>query len=154
MTVELLTGQDPTTSPARGRRRTPPEDFLGNFSVADHARVRAVARLRELAPGECLFDQGAVATAAFVVTGGTADILVRGTAVGEIGAGAILGDTDVLGRRTYRSRVEARSPLTVWQIDATDLDRLLVDAPTFARALARDLGRRLRAAELSLTASG
>jgi CRP-like cAMP-binding protein len=40
--------------------------------------------------------------------------------------------------------------MTLWQIDATDLDHLLVDAPTFARALARDLGRRLRAAELSL----
>jgi len=129
-----------------------PEDFLGNFSVADHTRVREVARRRELAPGDCLFDQGAVATAAFLVTGGTADVLVRGEAVGEIVAGEIVGDTDVLGRRPYGSRVEARSPLTVWQIDASDFDRLLVDAPTFARALARDLGRRLRAAELSLAA--
>ena len=42
----------------------------------------------------------------------------------------------------------------MWQIDAADLDRLLVEAPTFARALARDLGRRLRAAELSLAATG
>jgi len=154
MTVEMLTGEGPTTSKARGRSRTRPEDFLGNFSVADHARVRAVARLRELAPGDCLFDQGSVATAAFLVTGGTADILVRGAPVGEIGAGAILGDSDVLGRRTYGTRVEARSPLTVWEIDAADLDRLLVEAPTFARALARDLGRRLRAAELSLAATG
>jgi len=70
--------------------------------------------------------------------------------VGEIAAGAIVGDADVLGRHPYRCRVEARTPVTAWQIDAADLDRLLVDAPTFARALARDLGRRLRAAELSL----
>jgi CRP-like cAMP-binding protein len=154
MTVEMLTGENPATSKTRSRSRTPPEDFLGNFSVADHTRLRAVARLRELAPGDCLFDQGAVATAAFLVTGGTADVLVRGEPVGEITAGSILGDTDVLGRRTYRARVEARTPLTVWQIDAAALDQLLVDAPTFARALARDLGRRLRAAEMSLTASG
>ena len=114
------------------------------------ARLRAVARLRELQPGDCLFDQGSVATAAFVLTGGQAEVIVRGQPVGEIAAGAIVGDADVLGRHPYRCRVEARTPVTAWQIDAADLDRLLVDAPTFARALARDLGRRLRAAELSL----
>ena len=130
--------------------RTQPDDFLGNFSVADHPRLRAVARLSELQPGDCLFDQGSVATAAFVLTGGQAELIVRGQPVGEIAAGAIVGDADVLGRHPYRCRVEARTPVTAWQIDAADLDRLLVDAPTFARALARDLGRRLRAAELSL----
>jgi CRP-like cAMP-binding protein len=129
-------------------------DVLESFSVADHARVRAVARNRELQPGDCLYDQGAVATAAFLVTSGTAAQLVRGRSVGVIGTGDVLGDADVLGRRPYRTRVEALTPLTVWQIDAHDLDRLLVDAPTFARALARDLGRRLRAAEVSLAAAG
>jgi len=150
MAVDLLTGNE-TTKRARTRERVTPDDFLGNFSVADHARIRSVARLRQLLPGDCLFDQGSVATAAFLVTGGQADVIVRGRPVGEIVAGAIIGDVDVLGRHPYRCRVEARTPLTVWQIDALDLDRLLVDAPTFARALARDLGRRLRAAELSLT---
>jgi CRP-like cAMP-binding protein len=151
MTVELVTEQGTTKQVrAQARARVQPEDFLGNFSVSDHARVRAVARLRELYPGDCLFDQGSVATAAFLVTGGQAEVIVRGRPVGEIVAGSIIGDVDVLGRHPYRCRVEARTPLTVWQIDALDLDRLLVDAPTFARALARDLGRRLRAAELSL----
>jgi CRP-like cAMP-binding protein len=129
-------------------------EVLESFSVTDHARVRAVARPRELQPGDCLYDQGAVATAAFLVTGGTAAQLVRGRSVGVVGAGGVLGDADVLGRRPYRTRVEAITPLTVWQIEAPDLDRLLVDAPTFARALARDLGRRLRAAEVSLAAAG
>ena len=129
-------------------------DVLESFSVADHDRVRAVARARELQPGDCLFDQGSVATAAFLLTEGTAAVLAQGQPVGEIHAGNLLGDADVLGRRTYRARVEALTQLTVWQIDAHDLDRLLVDAPTFARALARDLGRRLRAAELSLAAAG
>ena len=78
---------------------------------------------------------------------------MQGRSVGVIGAGDVLGDADVLGRRPYRTRVEALTPMTVWQIDAHDLDRLLVDAPTFARALARDLGRRLREAELSLAAT-
>ena len=150
MTVDLLTGSE-TTKRGRTRGRVTPDDFLGNFSVADHAHIRAVARLRELLPGDCLFDQGAVATAAFLVTGGQADVIVQGRPVGEIVAGAIIGDVDVLGRHPYRCRVEARTPLTAWQIDATDLDKLLLDAPTFARALARDLGRRLRAAEVSLT---
>jgi CRP-like cAMP-binding protein len=150
MTVELITGHETTRRIRDGGGRAQPADLLGNFSVADHARIRSVARLRELRPGDCLFDQGRVATAAFLVTGGQAEVTVRGKAVGEIVAGAIVGDVDVLGRHPYRCRVEARTPLTAWQIDAADLDRLLVDAPTFARALARDLGRRLRAAELSL----
>ncbi len=112
-----------------------------------------MARARELQPGDCLFDQGSVATAAFLVTEGTVAVLTQGQPVSEIHAGNILGDADVLGRRPYRARVEALTQLTVWQIDAHDLDRLLVDAPTFARALARDLSRRLRAAELSLAAT-
>jgi CRP-like cAMP-binding protein len=149
MTVELIAGNETTKRP-RNRGRAQPTHFLGNFSVADHARVRSRARLRELVPGDCLFDQGSVATAAFLVTGGEAEVIVQGRPVGQVAAGAIIGDVDVLGRRPYRCRVEARTPMTLWQIDATDLDRLLVDAPTFARALARDLGRRLRAAELSL----
>ena len=128
-------------------------DVLESFSVADHARVRAVARARELQPGDCLYDQGSVATAAYLVTGGSAALLMQGRSVGVIGAGDVLGDADVLGRRPYRTRVEALTPMTVWQIDAHDLDRLLVDAPTFARALARDLGRRLREAEVSLAAT-
>ena len=128
-------------------------DVLESFSVADHARVRAVAQARALQPGDCLYDQGSVATAAYLVTGGSAALLVQGRSVGMIGAGDVLGDADVLGRRPYRTRVEALTPMTVWQIDAHDLDRLLVDAPTFARALARDLGRRLREAELSLAAT-
>jgi hypothetical protein len=134
MTVELVTGQGQgTTRQQRRRTRPQPVDLLGNFSVADHARVRALARERQVLPGQPLFDQGSVATAAFLVTGGWAEVLVRGEAVGQVGAGAIIGDADVLGRRPYRARVEA---------------------PTFARALARDLGRRLRAAELSLAATG
>lgn len=149
MTVELITGHE-TTRQARPQGRPQPADFLGNFSVADHDRVRALAQPRALIPGEALFDQGSVATAAFLVTGGEADVIVRGQPVGQIAPGAIIGDVDVLGRRPYRCRVEARTPMTLWQIDASDLDRLLIDAPTFARALARDLGRRLRAAELSL----
>lgn len=153
MTVELITGHERTRrAPSPGR--ISPDDFLGNFSVADHARIRSLALHRELEPGDCLFDQGSVATAAFLVTGGQAEVIVRGVGVGGIAAGAILGDVDVLGRHPYRCRVEARTTMTVWQIDAADLDRLLVDAPTFARALARDLGRRLRAAELSLATSG
>ena len=150
MTVDLISRYE-STGRADGQGRAQPADFLGNFSVADHARVRSLARLRELVPGDCLFDQGSVATAAFLVTGGEAEVIVQGRPVGEIVAGAIIGDVDVLGRRPYRCRVEARTPMTVWQIDAVDLERLLIDAPTFARALARDLGRRLRAAELSLT---
>jgi CRP-like cAMP-binding protein len=149
MTAGLITGHE-TTRQVRSRGRVQPSDFLGNFSVADHARVRSRARHRELEPGDCLFDQGSVATAAFLVTGGQAQVIVHGRPVGQIVAGAIIGDVDVLGRHPYRCRVEARTPMTLWQIDATDLDHLLVDAPTFARALARDLGRRLRAAELSL----
>ena len=66
MTVDLITGHETRTRTRRGRVQ--PDDFLGNFSVADHARIRAVARLRELLPGDCLFDQGSVATAAFLVT--------------------------------------------------------------------------------------
>ncbi len=145
MTVEVITGHE-TTRRAPSPGRVTAADVLGDFSVADHARIRSLARLRELEPGDCLFDQGSIATAAFLVTGGRAEVIVRGEGVGGVTAGAILGDVDVLGRHPYRCRVEARTPLAAWQIDAADLDRLLVDAPTFARALARDLGRRLRAA--------
>ena len=65
-------------------------DVLESFSVSDHERVRALARPRELAPGDCLYDQGSVATAAFLVTGGTAALFAQGRSVGMISAGEIL----------------------------------------------------------------
>jgi hypothetical protein len=83
MTAGLITGHE-TTRQARSRGRGQPDDFLGNFSVADHARIRSRARHRELEPGDCLFDQGSVATAAFLVTGGQAQVIVHGQPVGQI----------------------------------------------------------------------
>jgi CRP-like cAMP-binding protein len=135
---------------ARRRGRTGPASIpglLGEFSITDLERLRALARERHLARGDCLYDQGAVAVASFLVTEGRAEVLVRGSPVAEVLAGAMIGDVDVLGRRPYRARVVATTPMTVWQIDAADLDRLLLEAPTFARAMARDLSHRLRAVE-------
>jgi CRP-like cAMP-binding protein len=150
MPVDLVT-QDPVTAPAPRRRRraaaATAAGLLGEFSVADLARLRALARERRLDPGDCLYDQGAVAVASFLVTEGRARVLVRGAAVAEVQAGAMIGDVDVLGRRPHRARVVAATPMTVWRIDAADFDRLLLEAPTFARAMARDLSHRLRAVE-------
>ena len=152
MPVQVVT-QDTTTSEPRVRRRDgrdPVAGLLGDFSIADLARLRAVARERRLEPGDCLYDQGSVAIASFLVTEGEGQVLVRGTPVAEVATGAMIGDVDVLGRRPYRATVVAATPMTVWRIDAGDLDRLLLEAPTFARALARDLSHRLRAVESSI----
>ncbi len=117
----------------RGRAGAAPiPGLLREFSIADLERLRALARERRLEPGDCLYDQGAVAVASFLVTEGRAEVLVRGGPVAEVLAGAMIGDVDVLGRRPYRARVVATTPMTVWRIDAADLDRLLLEAPTFA----------------------
>jgi len=118
-------------------RKAATAGLLAACSTADQARLRAVARERTLEPGQTLFDQGSVALAGYLVTEGGADVLVGGRQVAEVGAGALVGEVDVLGRRPYRNSVVAGTPLTVWQIDAPDLDRLLAEAPTFARAVER-----------------
>ena len=150
MTVEPFTVQ---TRTRRGgsRSRTQPDDFLGNFSVADHAgpgggpAPRAATGRLPVRPGigrHCRLRAD---------RRGQARLLVRGQPVGEIAAGDDPSATPTCSAVIPIAAGSRRvTPVTAWQIDAADLDRLLVDAPTFARALARDLGRRLRAAELSL----
>ncbi len=150
MPVELVTRTTATAPVPRRRQRTATAaaaGLLGECSVADLARLRALARERRLEPGDCLYDQGAVAVASFLVTEGRAEVLVRGDPAAELSDGAMTGDVDVLRRRPYGARVVATTPMTVWRIDAADLDRLLLEAPTFARAMARDLSHRLRTAE-------
>jgi CRP-like cAMP-binding protein len=151
MPVEVTPHTTTTQRPGRRRGRAGSASvagLLGEFSVADLARLRAVARERRLEPGDRLYDQGSVAIASYLVTEGRAGILVRGEHLTEVGAGAMIGDVDVLGRRPYCATVLAVTPMVVWQIDAGDLDRLLMEAPTFARAMARDLSHRLRTVEL------
>jgi CRP-like cAMP-binding protein len=128
------------THEAEGRqveRDTGTGGLLAACSAADRTRLRAVAQERTLEPGQTLYDQGSVALASYLVTEGGADVLVAGRHVAEVGAGALVGDVDVLGRRPYRNSVVAGTPLTVWKIDAPDLDRLLAEAPTFAQAVDR-----------------
>jgi CRP-like cAMP-binding protein len=129
------------------KAETPAPMLLGELSVADLARLRAVARERRLEPGATLYRQGSVALAGYLVTQGGADVVVGDRTVSAIGVGALVGDVDVLRRRPYGATVVASSDLTVWELDGSDLDRMLTEAPTFARALARDLSHRLRTAE-------
>jgi CRP-like cAMP-binding protein len=118
--------------------------LLGGCSEADLARLAAIARRREVAPGDVIHDQGSVALAAYLMVAGTADVLVAGRPTGSLDPGALFGHADVLSRRPYGSTVIARTPVSVWEVDGPRLDELLTTTPTLVRAVLRDLSDRVR----------
>jgi len=144
--ASTTSARHPTVARPRpaGRRLRGLGPLPDECSPADRARVAAAARFRRIEAGAFLFDQGAVPVACYLVVEGSAEVRVAGRAVGRIGPGTLAGAPDVLARRARTSAAVAREAMTVWQIDGPALDRLLVTAPTFARAVAHDLGRRLR----------
>jgi CRP-like cAMP-binding protein len=115
--------------------------LLSELSRTDVDRLRLHARLEVLAAGAPLWEQGRPATACAVVASGTAEVHRGGRRVGRIEPGALVGVAAILARHPHRTTAIAATPMTVWWLDGDTLDRLVLEAPTFAHALVRRLAR-------------
>jgi CRP-like cAMP-binding protein len=117
------------------RSRVAPISVLSGCPDEELDAVARVASEREFAAGETLMSEGDFGHSLFLVESGSADVLVEGDKVSEVGPGEVLGEVAVLasGRRT--ASVVATSSVQVIAFFKPDVWRLERDAPEAARRL-------------------
>jgi CRP-like cAMP-binding protein len=117
------------------RSRVAPISVLSGCPDEELDAVARVASEREFAAGETLMSEGDFGHSLFLVESGSADVLVEGENVREVGPGEVLGEVAVLasGRRT--ASVVATSEVQVIAFFKPDVWRLERDAPEAARRL-------------------
>ena len=108
--------------------------------------IERLSRLVDVPAGGILCEQGRIPLDCMLVESGRADVVVGGRKVATIGPGETVGELGVLDRGPRSATVVADTPMRVRVIDAQDLDTLMEGAPTFTRALLRELSARVRAA--------
>jgi CRP-like cAMP-binding protein len=117
------------------RSRVAPISVLSGCPDEELDAVARVASEREFAAGETLMSEGDFGHSLFLIESGSADVLVEGKKVREVGPGEVLGEVAVLasGRRT--ASVVATSEVQVIAFFKPDVWRLERDAPEAARRL-------------------
>jgi CRP-like cAMP-binding protein len=117
------------------RSRVAPISVLSGCPDEELDAVARIASEREFAAGETLMSEGDFGHSLFLVESGSADVLVGGDKVREVGPGEVLGEVAVLasGRRT--ASVVATSPVQVIAFFKPDVWRLERNAPEAARRL-------------------
>jgi CRP/FNR family cyclic AMP-dependent transcriptional regulator len=135
----------------KARREAPHHDLepIGILYGCPGSELRHIAELSravDVPVGHTLCEQGRIPLDCMLVVAGHADVVVGGRKVATIGPGETIGEMGVLDRNPRSATVVARSPMQVRVIDAQDLDVLMQRAPTFTRALLRELSSRVRSA--------
>jgi CRP-like cAMP-binding protein len=123
---------------------------LGEVELFRHCTPKELARLASitdeavLETGQVLCRQGEVATAAYVIDDGEANVKIGTQVIGTVGPGESVGEMGLLDYRPRSATVVASSPMKVYVINARRFESVLEDAPTLARSLLRELTGRIR----------
>jgi CRP-like cAMP-binding protein len=116
------------------RSRVAPISVLSGCPDEELDAVARVASEREFAAGETLMSEGDFGHSLFLVESGTADVVVHGDKVSEVGPGEVVGEVAVFsGRRS--ATVVATSPVRAIALFERDVWQLEEDAPEAARCL-------------------
>jgi len=121
---------------------------LGEGELA--ALARAAQRL-EYEPEEPIFHMNSLGDGLYLLASGRVKVVVPAPEGKEIilatlGPGAFFGEMSLLDDEPRSASVVAELPSVVYRIHRNDFSRLLDSHPTIARALLRELARRLRRA--------
>lgn len=113
------------------------------------APALAGARLESFARGAVLIRQGEVADAAYVLVGGSAEVLLERPGEPEeliavLGAGDCIGDLAILLDQPRTATVRATRDCRAVRLGRADFFRLASTVPPFAQRLARSVARRLQ----------
>jgi len=97
-------------------------------------------------PGRVLCREGEIGRESFVIVTGEADVSIDGISIAALGAGSFCGEMAVLDGDRRCATVTARTPMTLYSVDARALRSLATEIPTVAVRLASVLSARLRIA--------
>lgn len=108
------------------------------FSHLGNRRLKALAAFAdevEVPAGTVLMEQGSRPHELEVIVEGSADVLVDGTKVGELGSGAVLGEMALLDRGTRSATIVTTSTSRLIVISASAFDDLMKTYPEIAEDL-------------------
>jgi CRP/FNR family cyclic AMP-dependent transcriptional regulator len=131
-------------------------DQLATFDLLRRVPKKDLPRVAEMLgdgisvpAGEMLTEQGRLATEAYLVIDGTADVFVGDRAVAEIGPGETIGEMAVVDHLPRSAYVVARTPMKLYRVPAETFLKMLDEVPTVARGLLQVLSARLRRLNIS-----
>lgn len=110
-------------------------------SAADEVNVPA---------GHTLIEQGHIHNDGMIVEQGTAEVVIDGSVVAEIGEGQIIGELALLARGPATATVRAKTDMTLLVIPFNRFDQIMDDNPAMVKGIAHDLAARLRAMDARL----
>ena len=96
--------------------------------------------------GTTLTREGTVGHEAFVIIEGTADVMINGESVAELGPGQFVGEMAMLDRRPRSATVVAKTDMRLFLIGPAAFDEF-ASLRTVARELTKELAERLRRAD-------
>jgi CRP-like cAMP-binding protein len=126
------------------------ESALANtslFSQCSARELRLIARLaktREVPSGTRLLVEGEVGDRMLVLLAGSATVQRGGRKIAALSAGDVIGELGVLSRSPRNATVVTTADSEVAVIGQRAINRLLADAPGFARKLLEALSDRVR----------
>lgn len=123
------------------------------LSVEERQLVTAHLRRRQVAPGETVITEGQPSDALFVIEAGWIKLegknIDQAVALANLGAGSLLGESDVLLNRPYSmtARVAGTTPAHLLVLTRTDLEDLIRQRPSIGLKFGASLGLRIPSLE-------
>jgi CRP-like cAMP-binding protein len=126
------------------------ESALANTSLFSHCsarELRLIARLaktRKVPAGTRMLVEGQVGDQMLVLLSGSASVQRGGRKIATLSPGDVIGELGVLSRAPRNATVTTTTDAEVAVIGQRAINRLLADAPGFARKLLENLANRVR----------
>jgi CRP-like cAMP-binding protein len=144
VTVEALS-RDRGAAPLTGIAGALAQTRLFSLCTKKELRtVAKVAKVRSIAKGVRLMEEGEPGDSMYVILSGIARVSRRGRKVAALGGGDAVGELALLGRAPRNATVDAESDLQVAEISRRSLSRLIHDVPSFSIKLLEALAARVR----------
>jgi hypothetical protein len=117
---------------------------FNRLAMRELIRVADAIEEIEVAADEVLFDEGDEGTSLYLLVSGEIALSYRGTEIGRVGPGGLLGELASIDGGLSMERAIAVSPIIALKLRRDALMALMTDAPAFAIALGQLLAIRVR----------
>ena len=112
-----------------------------NIPPADRQKIEDRLHLERVRQGERIYSRGDGSDVLYVIETGWAKLIdAEGMVVANLGPGALLGETEILTGTFREWEAEAASDMSVWALDAVDLDEIVAESLDLGLALNKFAG--------------
>jgi CRP-like cAMP-binding protein len=109
-------------------------------------------RVREerFRPGVDIVTQGQAGGRMFVITSGSAKVVVNGRTVRRLGVGSLIGELSVFDRSPRTATVHTETEVAALSLSSVEFLAVLDEQPSIARSVMQTMADRLRSIEKTL----